>query len=133
VARPRTPSNVLELRGAFAKNPQRRRKDAEGAGPFNAEPPVDLPAAAAPAWRALAQRVPKISLSSSDEVALGQAARVLAGIWTLDQQGGAANPLFPKLSSELRQWLIQLGMTPQARTKIPQAPEKTGGIAFADV
>lgn len=133
MARPRTPSNVLELRGAFAKDPQRRRKDAEGAGPFNAEPPTDLPADAAPAWRALAQRLPKVALSSSDEIALGQAARVLAGIWTLDQQGGVLNPAYPKLGSELRQWLIQLGMTVQARTKMPQAPEKPGGNAFADV
>jgi phage terminase small subunit len=133
MARPRTPSNVLELRGAFKVHPGRKRKDAEGAGPFNSEPPVDLPPTAVPAWRALAQRVPKISLSSSDEFALGQAARVLAGIWELDKLGGAINPMFPKLSAELRQWLIQLGMTPQARTKIPQAPEKTGGNAFADV
>lgn len=133
MARPRTPSNVLELRGAFAKNPQRRRKDAEGAGPFNAEPPAELPGEAVRAWRILAERVPKVALTSSDEIALAQAARTLAGIWLLDAQGGAANPLFAKLSAELRQWLIQLGMTPQARTKMPQAPEKPASNAFADV
>lgn len=133
MARPRTPSNVLEMRGAFKVHPGRKRQDSEGAGPFNFEPPTDLPTSAAPAWRALAQRLPKVSLSSSDEIALGQAARVLSGIWELDKMGGAVNPAFPKLSSELRQWLIQLGMTPQARTKIPQAPEKPAGNAFADV
>jgi hypothetical protein len=132
MARPRTPSNILELRGAFKVHPERARKDSEGAGPFNAEPPSELPAEAVRAWKVLADRVPKIALTSSDEIALAQAARTLAGIWLLDAQGGAANPLFAKLSAELRQWLIQLGMTPQARTKIPQSPEKSGGNAFAD-
>lgn len=32
MARPRKPTNVLELNGAFKKNPQRKREDAETAG-----------------------------------------------------------------------------------------------------
>jgi hypothetical protein len=35
----------------------------------------------------------------------------------------AMHPNFGKLSGELRQWLGQLGMTPQARTKIPAADD----------
>lgn len=39
MARPRKPTNVLELTGAFKKNPQRARQDAEAAGELSAPPP----------------------------------------------------------------------------------------------
>jgi phage terminase small subunit len=126
MARPRTPAKILELRGAFKANPQRRRKDAEGAGPFQMDPPTHLAAEAVPAWRYLVERLPRVTLSSSDEVAVEAAAVTLAGLWQLSKMLGALAPLSPSyksLSAELRLWLQQLGMTPQARTKIPAAPE----------
>lgn len=132
MARPRTPSNVLELRGAFKRNPQRKRKDAEGAGPFQADPPTHLPADVAAAWRYIVARLPKVALSSSDEVAVEAASHSLYGLWQLGQSAWR-DPLFGKLSSELRAWLSKLGMTPQDRTKIAPLPEKPNtGNPFAD-
>ena len=70
MARPRTPAKVLELRGAFKANPQRRRADAEGSAPFERDPPAHLPQMVVPAWRYIVQRLPLIALSNADEVAV---------------------------------------------------------------
>ena len=118
MARPRTPAKVLELRGAFKTHPERRRQDADGAGPFEMDPPTALSADAVPVWREIVVRLPRVTLSSSDEFAVEQAAICLTSIRQLGNMAGL-HPSFGKLSSELRQWLIQLGMTPAARTKIP--------------
>jgi hypothetical protein len=112
MARPRTPSNVLELRGSFKKNPQRRREDAPGAGPVDLKPPAHLPTDVAPAWRWICERLPKIVLTASDEVAIEAAARLLAEVWSQRRPE-------PRLYAELRAWLRELGMTVQARTKLP--------------
>lgn len=126
MGRPRTPSNVLELRGAFAHNPDRRREDAPGAGPFERDPPTHLTPDVVPAWSYLVARLPSVALTSSDEIAVEQAARVLAGLWALANMGplGLQTQEFKRLDDSLRQWLIQLGMTIQARTKINPTGEK---------
>jgi phage terminase small subunit len=111
--RPRLPSNVLELRGAFKKHPERRRRDAQGTGEFKTEPPAHLPAGAVPAWNYLVTRLPKIALTSSDEIAVEIAARLLAQYWLTSDID---------TMKELRQWLGKLGMTPADRTKMPSAP-----------
>jgi phage terminase small subunit len=126
MARPRTAAKILELRGSFKTHPERRRQDAEGAGEFQIDPPTHLTPDAVPAWRYLVERLPRVTLSSSDEVAVESAAVVLAGMWQLSKMSGALAPLSPAfkgLSAELRQWLQQLGMTPAARTKIAPAPD----------
>ena len=128
MGRPRKPSNVLEFTGAFAKDPQRRRQDAEGAGPFSADAPKHLPRDVVPAWRWVVERLPKVAVTSSDEVAVEMAARLLAFVWSYpvpDQ----------KIMAELRMWLRELGMTIQARTKIPAATPNGGnkGNPFAEV
>jgi len=122
MGRPRTPAKVLELRGAFKKDPSRRRVDAAGAGPFERDPPTHMSEDTVPAWRYIVERLPKVALTSSDEVAVEAAARCLAGIWAIGPMA-AMHPNFGKLSAELRQWLGQLGMTPAARTKIAPVKE----------
>ena len=114
MSRPRTPAKILELRGAFKRNPNRRRIDAEGAGPFSCEPPAHLAQINLPAWRYLVERLPKVALSSSDEIAVEVSAVLLAQLW-------AGNT---SIAAELRQWLGKLGMTPVDRSKIPaSAPQ----------
>lgn len=133
MARPRTPSNVLELHGAFKKNPQRKRKDPEGAGPFSVDPPAEMPGAVRPRWNEIVARLPKVALTSSDEIAVEAAAHCLHGIRELGQHAWR-DPLFGKLSGELRAWLGKLGMTPQDRTRIAPLPEKpNAGNPFSDV
>lgn len=107
--RPRTPAKILELRGAFRRNPQRRRTDADGAGPFCTDPPAHMPQAVVPAWRFLVARLPKVALSSSDELAVEIAATLTAQAWA------GNHAVIP----ELRQWLAKLGMTPTDRGKLP--------------
>ncbi len=117
MARPRTPAKILELRGAFRKDPSREREDAEGAGEFEREPPSHLPQSVAKAWAYLVARLPRIALTSSDEIAVEQAARCLAAIWGMGE-AYVAYETFKKFDDSLRQWLIQLGMSPVARTKV---------------
>jgi phage terminase small subunit len=112
VSRRREPAQILELRGSFKAHPERQRTDSEGNGPLNPEPPAHLPQGAVAAWRYLVERLPKITISESDAVAVEMCARLLAQCW-LNPEVGALR--------ELRQWLSALGMSPQARTKIPSA------------
>lgn len=112
MARPRTPSNVLELRGAFDRHPERQRKDARGAGPFQSEPPEHLPQTALRAWRWIVDRLPAVAVYSTDEIAVEIAARLLAGWW---ETGDLAT------LRELRPWLGKLGFTPQDRANLPSA------------
>lgn len=116
MGRPKTPSNVLELRGSFKKNPHRTRKDAEGAGEFNAEPPTHMPQEAVPAWNWLVERLPRVTLYNTDEVSVEIAARLLARYW-LTQEVSTLK--------ELRAWLMELGFSPKARTNLPPAAQES--------
>lgn len=115
--RPRTPSNILDLRGSFDKNPNRRRQDHPGVGAFNKSPPAHLPQEVVRAWNAVVSRVPMEAMSGSDELAVEVCATLLASWWLTKDMDAL---------KELRQWFAQLGLTPVARTKIP-APKKSGG------
>jgi len=127
VARPRTPSNILELRGAFRAHPERQRRDAEGAGEFNREPPEHLRPDVARAWRYLAARLPKIALTSSDELAVEQASRVLSNLWAMEQRMGdlcGSLSEFKALNDALARWLGLLGMTPRDRAHFAAQTER---------
>jgi hypothetical protein len=132
VPRPRTPSNILELRGAFKANPQRRRKDAEGAGPFNFHPPHDLPPECVPTWHEIVSRLPKVAISSSDEFAAEMAARALYAVRSLGVNG-PMTAQWSKLQDTLSKWLGKLGMTPQDRTRIPAQIPADSQNTYADV
>lgn len=123
MGRPRTPSNVLELRGAFKKNPARRRKDAEGSAPFCENPPAHLPQGAVPAWNYLVSRLPRIALYNCDEIAVEIAARQLAGYWLTGD---------PDTVKELRQWLAKLGMFPVDRAKLPSKEPEAAKDPYLD-
>lgn len=121
MARPRTPSNVLELRGAFKKHPARRRKDPDGTAPFCENPPAHLPQEALPAWRYLVARLPRIALYNCDEIAVEMAARQLAIYWLTSDSN---------VLKELRQWLAKLGMFPVDRAKLPSKEPEAPASEF---
>lgn len=77
MARPRTPSNILELRGAFKNHPERRRKDLDGAGPFDPHPPATLPQELVSAWNEVVQQVNPAVLTASDSTSVEIMARLL--------------------------------------------------------
>lgn len=97
------------MRGSFKHDPQRAREDAPGAAPFGQEPPQHLPQECTRAWRYLVERLPKVALYSTDEVAVEMAARLLAQFW----MSGSLDVL-----KELRQWLAKLGFSPVDRTRL---------------
>lgn len=128
MARPRTSAKILQLKGAFDKDPARKRQDSEGSAPFDIDPPAHLPQQAVPAWRYVVSRLPKVAIYNCDEVAVEQAALLLSAVWTLGVVAGLDH------LKELRQWLAVLGMTPAARTKIPpHVPKEDAKNPFDNV
>jgi hypothetical protein len=127
MARPRTPSNVLELRGSFKTHPERRREDAEGAAPWSDEPPEHLTGPEIAAWREVVASLPKVAVSSSERFGIAQMAR----LWATLKTTHPSSPDFKKLDDSFRQWAIQMGMTLQARTKLGTSGDKSEGNKFA--
>ena len=114
MARPRKPTHVLELSGAFQKNPQRRRaREAEpeitlGVG----DPPAGLTTLEDAAWREIAQTAHVGILSAGDRIAVEMAARLLA-------EFRAAPLAFPNARlTRLNHLLSSFGMTPSARSLV---------------
>ena len=126
MARPRTPTNVLQLKGSFKKDPQRAREDAETAGPLSA-PPKHLKGEALAAWKEIAKCAPLDVLTDSDRISLELAAQLLAQF--------RADPIeFPAAKLvRLEALLGKFGMTPADRAKVSGPKEKPKGNAFADL
>ena len=67
MARPRKPTAIMELVGAYRKNPQRRpQNEPEPRGPFPDDPPGHLPPELKAAWQAIVDVVPVGVLQASD-------------------------------------------------------------------
>jgi len=114
--RPRTPSNILELRGAFKKNPQRARTDLEGVGPFDPTPPPDLPQELVRTWHEIVKQINPVVLTASDYSSIELMARLLLQARMTGDPG---------IIRELRQWFAQYGMTAVGRTKIPASKPRS--------
>lgn len=69
MGRPRIPSNVLELKGAFDKNPQRRREDPKVEAGLGA-PPDYFNEAESEIWREIEASAPEGVLARSDRIAV---------------------------------------------------------------
>lgn len=124
--RPRKPSKILELTGAFAKNPQRR---AARAG----EPVVTAPLGPPPArltdplvieaWRELAAA--GSWFTAADRPLVESTAHMLANAWRV--KWAMAAPEF----SALHRAYGYLGLTPSDRSKVkvPEAPKPANRFA----
>lgn len=111
---PRTPSKVLELRGSFRKDPQRRRIDIAGKGALGV-PPDHLTEGQQKAWHDIVDRAPHEMLTQTDEISLETMAVLLDRVREKHKRDDI---------TELRQWLGQYGFTAAARAKINVAPAK---------
>lgn len=111
MARPRTPSNVLELRGAFNKNPQRKRKNepkAEGEiGSF-----FNGPTTSEEIWNELVAACPANVLTGADRMALEIAVEYMRQ-FRIDPTGCTAERV-----KTLINLLARFGMTPSDRAKL---------------
>ncbi len=123
MARPRTPAKILELRGAFKANPQRRREPVE-ALEFDGNPPAHLPPELTRAWRYIVEQVPPGVLTASDASAVEIMARLQAQVW----MSGDLDAI-----KELRLWFGQYGLTAAAREKIGAKKPPKAANPFADV
>ena len=126
MARPRKPTNVLELTGAFKKDPQRRREDAESAGPLSDAPP-HLGGAVLHAWNEIARYAPRDVLTDSDRISLEVAANLLAQFRADPAEFPAAKLV------RLEALLGKFGMTPADRSKVGGKKEAPKGNPFADI
>ena len=126
MARPRTPTALLELRGAFKKDPQRRRpqepKDARPLG----DPPKRLPKQVRPFWDELVDMVTGGILTYRDRWAVELAARLMAKAVS-DKESISSAEL-----ATLRSLLASFGMSPADRSKLSVPVEKPNNNPFAE-
>lgn len=126
MARPRTPTNVLDARGSFKKHPERKRQDAETSGPLGAAP-AHITDAVLEAWREIAGSAPRDVLTGSDRISLEVAANLLAQFRKDPVEFPAAKLV------RLEALLGKFGMTPADRAKVGGKKQEPKGNAFADL
>lgn len=126
MARPRTPTNVLDARGAFKINPQRKRQDAEDAGELTA-PPAHIGGAVLAAWNEIVRVAPKGVVTESDRLSLEVMSELFAEFRACPADFTAAKLV------RLEALLGKFGMTPADRAKVGGKREAPKGNPFADL
>ena len=126
MARPRTPTNVLDARGSFKKHPERKREDAETSGPLDG-PPAHINGAVLNASNEIEGSAPLDVLTNSDRISLELAANLLAQFRNDPIDFPAAKLV------RLEALLGKFGMTPADRAKVGGKKEKPKGNPFADL
>ena len=126
MARPRKPTNVLELTGAFKKDPQRKREDAQAAGELTDAPP-HINGAVLHAWNEIVKYAPLQVLTESDRLSIELAANLLAQFRDNPIEFTAAKLV------RLEALLGKFGMTPADRSKVGGKKEQPKGNPFADL
>lgn len=112
MARPRKPTKVLEAKGAFKKDPQRRRDgEPEVTDPIGA-PPESLTALEVKAWHELVTAAPTGVLTSADRIPMEMAAVLLAEFRVDRAEFTAAK------YARLQSLTAAFGMTPADRSKL---------------
>lgn len=151
MGRPRKPTALLELSGAFRRNPARRRDPAPICTRPLGDPPCRLPVEARAFWGEIVEACPAGVLGSSDRWAVELCARLMEKavrvpdlaavaelVKLLELSSDDARALFRReviSSSELsilRSLLAALGMTPADRSKLSVSIEKPKN-KFADL
>lgn len=113
MAKPRTPSNVLALKGAFAKNPSRGRDRADEPEPVGeiGDAPKHLTSEERACWVELVLLCPVGVLCVNDRPFMEYAARVFASV-------RAPGPLDLKAGVRFEAIIGRLGMSPADRSKV---------------
>lgn len=114
MARPRKPTNILALAGAFKANPERKKSRAKEpiAGEFNKAPPAYFNARQEKAWTDIVRGAPPGVLTRSDELFVESVAQTLAMV--RDKPSVPLSGVRTRLSSDLS----RLGMTPSGRASL---------------
>lgn len=109
---PRTPSAVLEARGAFAHNPDRRREDFES-GEFEKAPPEYFNEHQSAVWNEIVGVLPASVLQATDRMAVELTARLVAAFRLADDANVSM-----AMVAQIRTALATLGMTPADRSRV---------------
>lgn len=111
MARPRLPTAVKEMTGAFIKHPERRPK-AEPKPPAGLGPaPRRLSPAQRECWDELVDQAAAGVLTKSDRTIVELAARLMAELWS-------AAEIAPAKAARLESALGRLGLTPADRSRV---------------
>ena len=114
MARPRKPTRVLELSGAFKQHPERRRAaEPQPTGPIG-EPPARLYTKAIPFWDEIVTQCAPGVLTVADRWAVELASRIMLKVAIGSVKGCELGVLRSLLSS--------MGMTPADRTRLSIPP-----------
>jgi hypothetical protein len=117
MARPRKATATLELNGAFAKDPQRRRVDPPTGGPLG-DPPTSLPEHMHALWYELADEAPIGVLTKADRSNFAEFVKLKYYVTMTEHELVAAAD-----RSLLHAMHQQFGMTPASRSKV-HAPKQ---------
>lgn len=117
MARPRQPASLLELKGSFRKDPQRRRPPEPGPGGPLGEAPLHLDADAREIWGEIASILPDGVIGAADRVIVEMVSCLVAE-FRKDPAGMQTSRM-----SILKSCLASLGMSPCDRAKL-SIPEK---------
>lgn len=126
MAKPRTPSAVLEARGAFDKDPARRREDFS-AGEFDPAPPDYFQPHQVDVWNEIVGVLPATVLQATDRMAVELASRLIA---QFRQQPDVM--VTSAQVAQIRTALAVLGMTPADRSRV-SAKKETPKNPFAEM
>ena len=126
MGRPRTPTNVLDMRGAFAKNPKRakERENEPDAGGEVGEPPEHLTDVEKAVWLEVLELTAPGVVGKSDRLALEMLACMIAQIREAHWMVPAA------VLTRCETLMGKFGMTPADRSKVG-APKKDKANPFA--
>ena len=123
MGRPRTPTNILEMRGAFKANPQRKRRaEPKPKGAFPSRPPSHLSAAEKATWKEVVRRVPAGVLGDADVFQVESLARLLTRFRMTDEP-----PM--TMYQTLGTLLGKLGLNPASRAALTVEKPKTNKYA----
>lgn len=123
MAKPRTPSAVLEARGAFAHDPSRRREDFDS-GAFDRAAPAYFSEPQRAVWDEIVGLLPDSVLQATDRLAVELTARLVAHFRVTPDCDVTAAQV-----AQIRTALATLGMTPADRSRV-SAPKKAPTNAF---
>lgn len=136
MGRQRLPSAIAELRGTYAKNPDRRNEREPVVITSIPDEPDDLSERALNEWRRVASEMAALKvIAEQDRAAVYQYARlwqqwrealddveewgqILTKAESGDRYENPASRLAGRLADQLHKYLCQFGLTPAARTRV---------------
>lgn len=126
MARPRTATNILDARGAFRQNPQRKRDgEPKPKSAFRKSAPAHLTPEQKAVWKEIVKQIPAGVLTGSDHAVV----EIVVVLYALFRELGAAMPAAQL--TRMASLMGRLGLDPSGRASLVVPKEKDTG--FDDV